>query len=171
MNVERLKDIVTDRVALIAITPESVRSEQAGDGLLGEIAASTVPAEWPPEHWEPHVFDFVLTRFAADASDLGWHRYIALLTRGERILIWTLGGFRRPERPGACEVGYSVLPKFRGHGYATEGLRAFLAWTLADPAIQTVVAQTFPTFPASIRVMERCGMTFAGDGYEEGAVL
>src|SRR5450755_4013055 len=65
----RDQDIATPRLALIAITPACMLSEQSADGRLGPIADARVPVEWPPEHWEPHVFELLLTRFAADATE------------------------------------------------------------------------------------------------------
>ncbi len=125
------KDIVTCRLALIAITSASLLSEQTEDGRLAAICRARVPAEWPPEHWEPHVFELLLTRIAADATEVGWHRYIALRKDdGSRILIGTLGGFRKAETPEECEVGYSVLPEFQGKGYATEATMALIEWVL-----------------------------------------
>jgi ribosomal-protein-alanine N-acetyltransferase len=174
MEFQDQKDILTRRLALIAITPDSVRSEQANDRQLEMITSACVPATWPPEHWEPHVFDLLLERFAADPGDVGWHRYIALRHEdgsGRRTLIGTLGAFRRAEKPDECEIGYSVLAEHHRQGYATEGAQALIDWAFSHAFIQTITAQTFPTLPASIRVMEKCGMRFVGPGYEEGTVL
>jgi RimJ/RimL family protein N-acetyltransferase len=33
-----------------------------------------------------------------------------------------------------------------------------------------VSAQTYPSLPESIKVMERCGMTYVGPGEDEGTV-
>jgi [ribosomal protein S5]-alanine N-acetyltransferase len=169
VNLE-VSDILTARLALIAITPEALQSEQLADGRLGSITSAAVPAEWPPEHWEPHVFELLLTRFAADSTEVGWHRYIALRHDGSRTLIGTMGGFRKAETPEECEVGYSVVPEFQGNGYATEATQAMMEWALAHPYLRAISAQTFPSLPKSIRVMEKCGMEFAGAGDEEGTV-
>jgi ribosomal-protein-alanine N-acetyltransferase len=159
-------------LALIAITPGSVEAEAAGFGELAKAVGARVPECWPPENWEPHVLQFLRDRFADDPTEVGWQRYIALLEEeGARTLIGTAGGFRRAERPGECEIGYSVLPEFQGRGYATEAARAFVAWVFAHADIETITAQTFPELTASIRVMEKCGMSFAGAGYEERAIL
>ena len=163
-------DIITPRLALIAITPESLRSERSADGLLGAVANAHVPLEWPPEHWEPHVFELLLKRIADDPTEAGWHRYIALRHTDEsRTLIGTLGGFRKAERPEECEVGYSVLQDFEGKGYATEGTKALIDWALARSLPNTISAQTFPSLPKSIRVMAKCGMKYVGAGDEEGS--
>ncbi len=172
MTFEFEEEIVTPRLALIAITQDSVRSEQAKDHRLGTITAARVPAEWPPEHWEPHVFEILLKQFAEDAEGPAWNRYIVLRDpEGGRTLIGTLGGFRSVERPGECEIGYSVLPAFQMRGYATEAAQAFIAWVLKQPSIQTITAQTFPELTASIRVLKKCGMSLDGPGYEDRAVL
>jgi hypothetical protein len=71
-------DIITPRLALVAITPESLRSERSGDGLLGTITNARVPLEWPPGHWEPHELELLLKRIADDPTEVGWHRYVAL---------------------------------------------------------------------------------------------
>jgi [ribosomal protein S5]-alanine N-acetyltransferase len=172
MTFDLVEDIATPRLALIAVTTDSIEAEAAGVGELAKAVRARVPETWPPEHWDRKVLEFLRDRFAADASDVGWHRYIALREDGgTRTLIGTVGGFRRPEKPGECEIGYSVVVGYRELGYATEAAQAFVRWALSHASIEDIVAQTFPSLPASIRVMEKCGMTFVGAGYEEGTVL
>ena len=172
MTFDFVEEIATPRLALIAITPGSIEAEAAGLDELAKAVSARVPETWPPEHWEPQVLEFLRHRFAADPSDVGWHRYIALREdAGTRTLIGTVGGFRRPENPGECEIGYSVIARYRERGYATEAAQAFVRWALSHTSIVDIVAQTFPNLPASIRVMEKCGMTFVGPGYEEGTIL
>jgi len=36
--------------------------------------------------------------------------------------------------------------------------------------LSSVIAHSFPSLPASIRVMENCGMVFDGEGEESGTV-
>ncbi len=165
------QDILTERLSLISITPASVHAEQTGGADLGPVTNATVPPAWPPKDWEPHVLKLLATRFAADPDDIGWHRYVALSNGAERTLIGTVGGFRHAERPNECEAGYSLLPAYQGRGYATEAMNAFVAWAFHHPFLQAVVAQTYPTLPASIRVMQKAGLTFAGAGFEEGTIL
>jgi RimJ/RimL family protein N-acetyltransferase len=166
-----IPDLSTARLDLIAVTSESLLSEQAGDGRLGEITGASVPIEWPPQDWEPHVFLFLLKRFETNPDESGWCRYIALREAdGTRRLIGTLGGFRRAENAAECEVGYGVLADFRSLGYATEGIQALIAWVLSHPEIRAISAQTFPRLPASLRIMEKCGMRLVGPGDEEGTV-
>ena len=172
MTFDLVEDIATPRLALIAITTLSIGAEAAGVGKLAKAVRARVPETWPPEHWDPQVLQFLRDRFASDPGDVGWHRYIALReVDGMRTLIGTVGGFRRAEKAGECEIGYSVLAEYRELGYASEAAQAFVRWALSHASIEDIVAQTFPNLPASVRVMEKCGMMFAGSGYEEGTIL
>jgi len=62
---------------------------------------------------------------------------------------------------------HSVLPPHHGCGYATEAAAALVAWAFAHREIESVTAETLPDLTASIRVMEKCGMRFVGDGNPE----
>ena len=146
-------DIVTSRLILIAITPETIQSEKIGDNRLGELIECAIPANWPPTDWEPHVFDFFLALFDQHPDQIGWHRYVALPSDGSRTLIGTVGGggFIKPEAPHEAEFGYSVLPQFEGRGFTTEAAKAMIEFFRGHERINSLIAHTFPSIPASIR--------------------
>lgn len=62
---------------------------------------------------------------------------------------------------GRIEMGYGIGRPFWGHGYATEAVRAVvgIARTLGVRALE---AYTFPTNPASARVLEKSGFENRG---------
>ena len=176
-------DIRSRRLDLIAITPQSLRIQQrieemGGAQMKTELGASigaTVPDQWPPENWEPHVFDYLLRLFAENPESIGWCRYLALrASDGDsqgRTLIGTFGcGLPKPES-GEAEIGYGVLPDWQGRGLAAEAVEAMLPWLRTQRKIEAFVAQTFPDLYGSIRVLEKCGFEFGGAGFEEGAIL
>jgi ribosomal-protein-alanine N-acetyltransferase len=171
MTLPQRDDIVTSHLSLIAITPEMMKSEQAGDHRLGELIQCAIPPNWPLTDWEPHVFDFILTQLDKHPDQLGWHRYVGFLhSDGSRTLIGSLGAFSKDATPAECEIGYSILPPFEGRGLATEGALSLIEYLRRDERITSIIAHTFPSIPASIRVMEKCGLTFDGDGEEAGTV-
>ncbi len=55
------------------------------------------------------------------------------------------------------EMGYAYLPAYYNRGYATEAFRGAISYLL-DHGFTTVVAGAFSENPASLRVMEKCGM-------------
>ena len=89
---------------------------------------------------------------------------------GRRTLIGTVGAFTKADRPSECEIGYGILAPYEGRGFATEAARALIEYVRADERIESVIAHTFPSLSGSMRVMEKCGMVFDGDGDEAGTI-
>ena len=171
MSSSQPKDILTPRLALIAITHEAVLSEKAGDNRLGEIIRCTIPSAWPHVDWEPHVFDFFLNQFDQHPDQIGWPRYVALLQPdGTRTLIGTVGAFSKTDPPTICEIGYGILPPYEGQGFATEATQALIAHLQRDRRVSALIAHTYPSILASIRIMEKCGLTYDGEGEEAGTI-
>jgi RimJ/RimL family protein N-acetyltransferase len=175
MPLVQCDDIVTPRLTLIPITPDALQSEQRGDHRLGELIRCSIPPNWPPVDWEPHVLATLLTQFELYPEQVGWHRYVALPnSNGTRILIGSMGVFWRAESPRECEIGYTILPPHEGQGLATEGTQTLIEYLRSDrhggPRLTSVFAHTFPRLTASIRVMEKCGLTYEGKGEEDGSV-
>ena len=56
------------------------------------------------------------------------------------------------------EIGYVISPAEKGKGYATEAFSAAVS-ALFDGGAKAVVAGAFEENPASLRVMEKCGMS------------
>jgi [ribosomal protein S5]-alanine N-acetyltransferase len=162
-------ELKTPRLRLVAMTPAMLEADVARDGSLGAALSAQLTSEWPPVDWETHVIEMIFVQTSQVPSSVGWHRY-ALLSegRGKRTLIGCVGGFPKPD--GVVEIGYSTLPSFQRRGLGSEAARALTDWLLQQDGVLAVTAQTFTTMPESIKVMERCGMAFAGQGDDPGTV-
>ncbi len=73
-----------------------------------------------------------------------------------------LGGFKGAPVDGEVEIGYGVAPERQGRGYATAAAR-WLIDTAFARGVEVVVAHTLAGFNASNTVLQRCGMTRAGE--------
>lgn len=77
--------------------------------------------------------------------------------------------------PSEIELGYRLRKPFWGQGLATEGGRALVDLTFADPATTAVVACAIEANRASTRVMEKLGLTrqgaFAVPGFDSPGVV
>ena len=164
----KVRDLMTQRLRLVAITPAMLKADEAADGSLGRILSAEVTAEWPPEHWEPHVYHFIEKQYEDEPRTRGWHRYVLLPKGRSWVLIGAVGAF--PKLEGDAEIGYSTIPSYQRKGYGTEAARALVEWLLTQKDVKSVSAQTYPSLPESIKVMERCGMTYVGAGEDEGTV-
>jgi len=66
-------------------------------------------------------------------------------------------GFVAPPRRGVVTIGYAIVPSERRQGYATEAISALTEWSLEQPGVENVRAQTLPDNEASIRALLRAG--------------
>lgn len=157
-------DLLARRLTLVAITSNLLRLDAPE---LSRRLNAEVPDLWPPEDWEPHVFDFLEKQFNNAPHTIGWNRYV-ILRSPSPILIGTMGGFPRTETE--AEIGYSILEPWQNQGLATEGLRVLLREVFRSANVTAVSAQTIPHLVASVRILEKCGFTLVGPGEEEGTV-
>ena len=65
----------------------------------------------------------------------------------------------RAELPGV-DVGYAFLPRFRSKGYAYESAAAVVRRAREQLGLRRLYAIVNPDNPASIRVLEKLGMSF-----------
>jgi len=58
---------------------------------------------------------------------------------------------------GQAMIGYSMLPEFRGRGFATRAAQLVALWAFAEAGVARLVAGTLPTNVGSQRVLEKAG--------------
>lgn len=149
-------DLVTPRLRLRALSLEETRLLIAGDrATLGERIGARVPVEWPERNLAAN-----LLGIAADMARLpGDERWVwTVIDPAAAVVIGDIG-FHSPVigRP-VVEMGYVLLPAYRGHGYATEASAALLAWAFNQPGVECVVLHISPDNAASLRVAAKLGM-------------
>ena len=66
-------------------------------------------------------------------------------------------GFVEPPRGGSVTIGYAIVPSARRQGYATEAITAVTEWSLAQPDVTHVRAQTLPDNEPSVRALLSAG--------------
>jgi len=158
-------DLKVGKLRLVTILPEMLRAEQERDPefvRLRRLLGARLTQEWPPEHWEPHVLEFILKQYEEHPETLGWHRYVLLGEQKDWTLVGAVGGFPKPE--GDVEIGYSTLPEFQRRGLGTAAAKKLVEWLLRRKGVRSVSAQTFLRLGESVKVMERCGMVAVGEG-------
>ncbi|MBT8089042.1 MAG: GNAT family N-acetyltransferase [Gammaproteobacteria bacterium] len=91
-------------------------------------------------------------------DDYGYGPYcMSLKQRGARIGI--CGLFRRDNLDDP-DIGFATLPNYCGMGFAAEAAHAVLAHARDDLGIQRLTAIVSPENRASIRLIEKLGMSF-----------
>ncbi len=51
---------------------------------------------------------------------------------------------------------------YRDQGYGTELLQALIDYAFAHPEVTGIIAHTLEEYNATVKVLQKCGLTFAG---------
>lgn len=155
--------LTTSRLELVAGTVALAQAEIDDLPALAQMLDVPLPAQWPPplndENSQKFFLDALLN---ATPHHAGWHLWYCLL-REPRVLLGS-AGFKGIPADGLVEIGYSMLEEHQRNGYCTEAVRALIGWAFQHPEVNKVIAHTLPGLVPSIRVMEKCGLIFAGNG-------
>lgn len=152
----------TERLELVPITLPFVEAVMAADRARAEAACGArIPAAWPGPDLVARAFHPSLDAIRADPARRLWGDTLLVVAGDAPRVVGSVIFHGRPE-DGIAEVGYGVDEAEQRQGYASEGTRACVDWALTQPGIVAVTAVTFPWHVASLRVIERVGMTRAG---------
>ena len=110
---------------------------------------------------------FVMTA-AQHGRHLGPFGTYEIIRRRDGAVIGAAGFQGPPDDTGAVRIGYGLAESARGHGYATEAVKALLKWVRGQDGITCVMADTTKSNVPSQKVMERAGMQRIG---EDGELL
>ena len=154
MRVDRdFQPIVTERLRLRRSTPEDA----------GAISAyRSDPDVHSQQGWERTDQEGVL----ADITEMsgrspgepgGWVQF-TVEERESGRLVGDVGFALADGEPGVVKVGYTIAPVFQGLGYATEAIRALIAYVFGTLGAEVVRAHASADNAPSIRVAEKLGM-------------
>lgn len=76
-------------------------------------------------------------------------------------------GLRRQEY-GVVDLGFRLMKKYWGRGYATEASLASLDYGFNDLGLDQIIGRVARANEASIKVLKKCGMSYWKDGPCEG---
>jgi RimJ/RimL family protein N-acetyltransferase len=121
----------------------------------GAVLGAAVPEGWPDAELQG-LLEAYEPQLRRDPSLLGFGPWI-VIAAGE--VVGSAGFVGLPNERGEVELGYGILEGHRNRGYATEAARALVAWALAQPNVEQVVARSELSNDASNRVLEKLGLT------------
>jgi RimJ/RimL family protein N-acetyltransferase len=148
----------TERLELVLLDPATARLLAAGrpdgrpwaDGY--PLGSSLLRAE-------------LTVAAAAQERPLGDFGTYQVVRREDGKVIGDVGFMGPPDETGAVSLLCSVALPSRGRGYATEALRALLAWASGQAGLTCVLADTTRSNTVARRLLERVGFRpVGGDG-------
>jgi RimJ/RimL family protein N-acetyltransferase len=145
--------IPADRLALEGVTPAAAADLAAGgDGGFGWLGGSAA------EGTRIGAELVVVKQYEAGTHRPEWGTF-ALVRHEDDAALGAMGFHGVPDESGRVEVGYDLVAPARGHGYATEALRALSAWAFEQEGVRVVTARVDLGNAPSQRVLERAGFT------------
>jgi RimJ/RimL family protein N-acetyltransferase len=155
--------LFTPRLELISATAELARAEINNLSAFAATLDVPLPTAWPPPLNDEQSQRFLLSAMEKSGpNEAGWHLWFCI-RRDPRALLGNIG-FKGAPRDGVADIGYSLLEAHQGNGYCTEAVRALMSWAFQHSEVAKIVADTLPELVPSIRVMEKSGMEFIGEG-------
>jgi ribosomal-protein-alanine N-acetyltransferase len=152
--------IETRQLRLIPCTVAAAQAATTDRAAFAALLGVRVPDDWPADDLRDFlpVYGKIVDEQAARA---GWGIWL-MLDLAAGALVGDIGFKGRPDALHTAEIGYSVLPAFRRHGYASEAARALVAWGFAQPGIRRIVANCRADNAPSIRVLQKAGLRRTG---------
>ncbi|HWV38591.1 MAG TPA: GNAT family N-acetyltransferase [Vulgatibacter sp.] len=155
----------TSRLRLVPCAASVARSAEAGGAdAVEQLLGVNVHPSWPSADLREILLGYA-DAVEADPSMLGWGLWLVLDGRG-RNLVGDVGFKGPPDDHGSIEIGYGIVPPYRGKGLATEAVRGLLAWAWAQPGVRRILARCYAVNEASKRVLAKVG--FEQQGGEAG---
>ncbi|HEU5040504.1 MAG TPA: GNAT family N-acetyltransferase, partial [Gemmatimonadales bacterium] len=149
--------IATDRLRLTPLDAQGIDALIAGDAeRLRSLTGSRLSYAAAPPYMAEALPD-VRERLRLHPEEAAWWNWLIVREdTGEAIGAVALGG--PPDSSGAVLVGYAVYPEHEGFGFATEAVRAMVAWAFRQPGVREVRALAPVWNTPALRVAENVGM-------------
>ena len=151
-----MANLVTKRLRMVSWNQELVLAAIEDKSRLSQILGLEVPHDFPSKPVREFVLPMTLEELERDPSIGQWSGMIVNVC--DAILIGTMGFKSSPDELGNVEIGYDIIPKYHGDGYATEMAQALIEWAFHQPNVNRVTAECLVTNTPSVRVLEKVGM-------------
>ncbi|HEY3218681.1 MAG TPA: GNAT family N-acetyltransferase [Candidatus Limnocylindria bacterium] len=140
---------------------------------IKRLAPYAIPTDFPDDEQR----EFLRLRrgqLAADPARRPWS-VRAIVLRAERRMVGYVNfhgapGVNDTNTSGALELGWTVFPRDRRKGYATETAALLMEWAARTHGIDHFISSTTPANAASLRVHEKLGFARTGE-VVEGEVI
>ena len=160
--------IQSERLDLPLLSLDQLDRLAAGEGAtVGAELEAIVPVPWLDEvRWLAGVR---ARQVRLRPDDAPWLLRAILLRTPDGPLqaIGYLNFHAGPDEGGMVEVGYTLLPEARGHGYAIEAVRAAFDWASHVHGVHRFRASVAPDNERSLNLIAKLGFHQTGEQWDE----
>lgn len=102
-----------------------------------------------------------------DKDNYLYHTFWFITRKEDRVVVGSCCLKGLPNENGEVEIGYGLGKSHEHNGYMTETVKAMCEWSLVQPIVSNVIAETECDGLASQRILQRCGFK----QYKKGETL
>jgi len=166
-----LDDIITPRLILRLMSSDVVDACLAGNlRSAGRLLGASIPEELL-EHTSS--FEYGQRQLNNDPDYFPWSARAVILPE-EQVMIGLIRFHSRPDPEylhayvrDAVELGYRIFKGYRRLNYATEAIKAMMAWAQTEFGVTKFVASVSPENSPSLQLVTRLGFTKIGEAMDE----
>ena len=148
------------------MSPAFIEAALDGDAETAEKAlGASIPSGWPDERMG-HSLRRRLEQIRSAPISADW-LLRGMVRRSDNQLVGYINFHGSPDESGRAELGYTVLEEFRRQGYATEAIRAMMAWARNLRPIQAFVVTISPSNRPSLALAANLGFEQVGSQIDE----
>ncbi|ELK46013.1 GNAT family N-acetyltransferase [Halobacillus sp. BAB-2008] len=150
----------TERLTMMVFTLDMMNAALESNTRLKEASGCEVPENYPMELYK-QMLPYKIERFHEYPEENLWEGLI--IHTESNTIIGDMGFKGGPDENGEMDIGYSILPEYRGNGYASEMASSIVRWGLKQPGVKKITASCSTGNQASIRVLEKAGFQRTGE--------
>lgn len=147
----------TTRLKLIPLSFEQVEKfRQLNNELEDELGLNRFDRELT-ERYKDALQKYTLEWIRNDPVNILFATVWIMVEKESNSIAGDIGFKRKADVNGNIEIGYSVQPKFRRKGYATEAIGELCKWAFTHSEVFAILAETLEDNEASIKALKNNG--------------
>jgi len=162
----RVPSILSTRVELVSLSPAFLDNLLGGRNFIAEgMGGFPLPSGWPDEA-STSVLKMRFDQMRSEPELQPWLLRAMVLRVAGRAMVGHIG-FHGPPAEGTLELGYTVFPRYRRQGLATEAALAMMDWASVQAPIQKFRISIAPENEASLATAAKMGFKQVGEQMDD----
>jgi RimJ/RimL family protein N-acetyltransferase len=141
------ENVLEDAPFFLELNSDPEVTQHTGDGAFKNVEEAEA------------IVRYVIAQYEAN----GYGRWLVSLKETGESLGWC--GLKYHSDSGDTDLGYRLMKRYWGKGYATEAGRACLDYGFKEFGLKRIIGRVATGNLASIQVLKKLGMTFFGEDH------
>ncbi|MGH4120371.1 GNAT family N-acetyltransferase [Clostridium sp.] len=151
-----LKNIHTERLLIVPVILEITQSLLEGSSKEIEKLGIKTDKNWPTKD-TLDILPIINDSLEKDKKPSGFEFWMIVKKDNMRV-VGDIGFHGKPNAEGEVEVGFGLVERERGKGFAFEALKAIVNWLSFQHSVKYIRADCLISNKSSARTLEKVGM-------------